>query len=345
MLKLYGILVLFVVLLNRVYPQAENNYPVRLMFYNAENFFDTYDDTLKDDNDFLPDGLMRWNYERYLRKVNSVYKVIMAAGEWSPPAIIGFSEIENRKVLNDLINLTYLSKYNYEVVHEESNDSRGIDVCLIYDKKIAQLLLFSYLIPSDYDSLTFATRSVLYTKWLISGDTIHIFLNHWPSRRGGVLAGEMKRENIAEMIRTRADSIQKGEKGFAKIIIAGDFNCTPADNEISVLLKEMGSGQNSCRFLNLSASMAREGKGTYRYMGTWEMIDQVMVSEALLNREKGLFTRQDLLKIFMPDFLLKRDEKYPGFTPYSTYLGYRYQGGFSDHLPVILDLLFWKPDI
>jgi len=341
--RLYGILVLLTVLFNKVYPQVENDLPVRLMFYNAENFFDTYDDTLKDDDDFLPGGLMRWNYERYLKKVNSVYKVIIAAGEWYPPAIIGFSEIENRKVLNDLINLTYFSKFNYGIVHEESNDTRGIDVCLIYNKQIAELLAYRYMIPSEYGSVTFASRSILYSKWLISGDTVHIFLNHWPSRRGGVLAGETKRESISEMIRAKTDSIQNAENGNAKIIIAGDFNCTPADNEISILLNENVTLQNPYSLLNLSAGLSKAGIGTYRYMGTWEMIDQVIVSEALINNGNGLFTRQDLLRIFKPDFLLKRDEKYPGFTPFSTYLGYRYQGGFSDHLPVLLDLLLRKP--
>ena len=313
------------------------------MFYNTENFFDTFDDTLKDDNDFLPDGLMRWNSERYYKKLNSVYKVILAAGEWSPPDIIGFSEIENRKVLNDLITLTYLSKYNYGLVHEESNDPRGIDVCLIYNRITAQLLSSKYLIPSGFNSLTFSTRSILYTKWLISGDTIHILLNHWPSRRGGVLAGEAKRLSISEMIRTKTDSIQIREKGNAKIIIAGDFNCTPPDNEISTLLNTPSNTQDYGQMINLSTELSSKGQGTYRYMGTWEMIDQVIVSEALIKSENRLYTGQNFFRIFRPDFLMKKDEKYPGLTPYSTYSGYRYRGGFSDHLPVILDLFVRKP--
>jgi hypothetical protein len=342
-LRISGTLVLLVLILNKVHPQTEYNYPIRLMFYNAENFFDTSDDTLRDDNEFLPGGLMRWNYERYFKKLNSVYKVIIAAGEWNPPAIVGFSEIENRKVLNDLLSLTYLSKFNYGIVHEESNDPRGIDVCLIYNRKVAQLLNYRYMIPLDFDSLTFTTRSILYSKWMISGDTIHIFLNHWPSRRGGVLAGEAKRESISGMIRTKTDSIQEKENGNAKIIIAGDFNCTPADKEISILLTNSLSPDRPYRMINLSSELSSRGLGTYRYMGTWEMIDQVMVSEALLEGENGLRTSQDLLRIFKPDFLLKKDDKYPGLTPYSTFSGYRYQGGFSDHLPVILDLIFRKP--
>ena len=120
------------------------------MFYNVENLFDIYDDTLKDDNEFLPDGVMRWNFTRYNKKINSLYKTIVAAGEWNPPAIVALCEVENRKVLEDLIYGTYLSKYNYRIIHEESPDQRGIDVCLIYRKDYAEVIDYRYWIPSGY---------------------------------------------------------------------------------------------------------------------------------------------------------------------------------------------------
>jgi hypothetical protein len=281
---------------------------------------------------------MRWNKSRYTQKVNSVYKVITAAGEWDPPAIIGLCEIEKRKILEDLTTLTYLSKFKYEIIHKESPDSRGIDVCLIFRKDLSDLLYYRYLIPADYNAETFATRSILYSKWLIKGDTIHLFLNHWPSRRGGVLAGEPRRESIARMLRIKTDSIFDAQNGEAKIIIAGDFNCSPADNEVSVLTEENSIGKSSGKFVNLTADLSRKGSGTYRYQGTWEMIDQIMVSETLLNSMKGICTSHDGLKIFKPEFLLVKDPRYPGYTPFSTYSGYRYQGGFSDHLPLIIDL-------
>jgi hypothetical protein len=336
--RFFGILVLILIVWNRANSQNTDTSALRLMFYNVENFFDIFDDTLKDDNDFLPDGLMRWNKSRYTQKVNSVYKVITAAGEWDPPAIIGLCEVEKRKILEDLTTLTYLSKFNYGIIHEESPDSRGIDVCLIYRKELAELLCYRYLIPTDYNAETFATRSILYSKWLIKGDTIHLFLNHWPSRRGGVLAGEPKRERIAMMLRIKTDSILDIQKGEAKIIIAGDFNCTPADNEVSILTEDDSIRESSNKIVNLTADLSRKGSGTYRYQGTWEMIDQIMVSASLLYSKKGICTRPDLLKIFKPEFLLVKDPKYPGYTPFSTYSGYRYQGGFSDHLPVIIDL-------
>jgi exonuclease III len=320
---------------NKGYSQVTVFQPVRIMFYNVENLFDIYDDTLKDDNDFLPDGLMRWNLTRYNKKISSLYKTIVAAGEWNPPAVIAFCEVENRKVLEDLIYGTYLSKFNYGIIHEESPDRRGIDVCLIYRKNCADIICYRYWIPSQVKRQDFDSRSVLYTKMVISSDTIHLIVNHWPSRRGGVLAGENFRQQIAAMVREKVDSIIENDASGAKIIILGDFNCTPDDQVINSMISVADTGK---LLINLSEGLADNGLGTYRYLGTWEMIDQVIVTNRLLSSRKGLYTEPNLLKIFKPDFLMRRDPKYPGFTPFSTYQGYKYQGGFSDHLPVLLDL-------
>jgi exonuclease III len=305
------------------------------MFYNVENLFDTYDDPLTDDNAFLPEGLMKWNVTRYRKKIISLYKVISAAGEWDSPAIIGFCEVENRKVLEDLIYDTYLSKLDYSIIHEESPDRRGIDVCLIYRKKLAQIICYKYWIPPENNRNDFNSRSVLYTKILLDSDTIHLILNHWPSRRGGVLAGEDYRIRIADMIRNKADSIMKTDHRGAKIIIMGDFNCNPDDEVIKSLICSSDSVK---AMTNLSESLYEHGFGTYRYMGTWEMIDQVIVSKSLLSDYLGIHTGTKSLKIFNAGFLMKKDPKYPGTSPFSTYRGYKYQGGYSDHLPVLLDL-------
>lgn len=320
---------------NKGYSQVTVFQPVRIMFYNVENLFDIYDDTLKDDNDFLPDGLMRWNLTRYNKKISSLYKTIVAAGEWNPPAVIAFCEVENRKVLEDLIYGTYLSKFNYRIIHEESPDRRGIDVCLIYRKNYADIICYRYWIPSQVKLQDFDSRSVLYTKMVISSDTIHLIVNHWPSRRGGVLAGENFRQQIAALVREKVDSIIENDASGAKIIILGDFNCTPDDQVINSMISVADTGKS---LINLSEGLADNGLGTYRYLGTWEMIDQVIVTNRLLSSRKGLYTEPNLLKIFKPDFLIRKDPKYPGFTPFSTYQGYKYQGGFSDHLPVLLDL-------
>ena len=335
-----GTLVLFVILAFNSFAQVKDKSTIRFVFYNVENFFDTYDDTTKQDNDFLPQGLMRWNHKRYTDKISAIYKVIAAIGEWDTPVIAGFCEIEKNSILNDLINQTYLIKYDFRIIHEESDDIRGIDVCLIYRKDIIRLCFYRYIKPANLRKEEYKTRSVLYSKWLIAQDTIHIFLNHWPSRRGGVLAGESLRNNISLMIKEKVDSILISANGKAKIIIAGDFNCTPDDKEIYQLtgINRNETAGDKALLVNLSQETANKGLGTYKYQGHWEMLDQVIVSNWLVKCTEGFYSDKNLIRVFSPDFLLKRDPSYPGFIPFSTYRGYSYQGGFSDHLPVILDL-------
>jgi len=333
--KITGTLSLLLLSLIEGYPRDSTCSSVRIMFYNVENLFDIYDDSTKDDDEFLPGGMRRWNYSRYSRKISSLYKAIYAAGEWSPPAIVAFCEIENRGVLEDLVYGTNLSKYSYKIVHQDSPDPRGIDVCLIYRKEVADIVTYRYLLPGDTAENQVATRSVLYSKFLVSGDTIHLFVNHWPSRRGGVLAGETRRIQIAQMIRHMADSIASSLNSEARIIILGDFNATPDDQEINLITGKYNSGIS---MVNLSESLPK-GTGTYRYRGTWEIIDQVIVSDVLLKTLSRIYTKPEHLTTFSPDFLLRKDPVYPGLSPFSTWLGYRYNGGYSDHLPVVLELL------
>jgi len=140
------------------------------------------------------------------------------------------------------------------------------------------------------------------------------------------------------MILKRSDSISIASRGLAKIIVAGDFNCTPDDSEMQILTGEKPTNEPVARFKNLSASVGGNIRGTYKYRGAWEMLDQIIVSEYLLNSTEGIFTAEDFAKIFSSDFLLRKDNSFAGFTPFATYTGYRYSGGFSDHLPVFLDL-------
>jgi hypothetical protein len=338
-LKATDAFVLLFLFMGLAYSQEESDsLPVRLMFYNAENLFDTVDDTLKNDEAFLPHGLMRWNRTRYSKKINSVYKTIIAAGEWNPPAIVGLCEIENRKVLEDLVYGTNLSNFGYGIIHEESPDPRGIDVCLIFRKEQVRVIDYRSWIPKGMSRDEFHTRSILYTKCCVLGDTLHLIINHWPSRRGGVLAGEPLREEIALMIRNAVDSLYNVSKRDLKIVIFGDFNCGPNDPVLASLLKPSEAGGYA--LINLADQHIKDASGTYRYLGTWEMLDQIIISDGLRNSRRGLFTDIKDFRIFNPDFLLRNDSKYPGMTTFSTYRGYRYQGGFSDHLPVLLDLRF-----
>lgn len=328
-----GAFLLLFVLFTEGSPREVRLPSVRIMFYNVENLFDIHNDTLTDDDEFLPAGLRRWSYRRYSGKLNSLYKTIITAGEWDSPALAGFCEVENRKVLEDLVFGTPLARYDYGIIHEDSPDPRGIDVCLIYRRDLLVPAGHRYLIPREFTAGEFRTRSVLYAKFTIAEDTLHFFINHWPSRRGGVLSGETMRLEIAAMVRTTADSILARDLNAA-IIIMGDFNAIPDDKTIRVVT---GRQDPATAMVNLSDSLPA-GRGTYRYRGTWEIIDQIIVSQGLLNCSNNVCTEHRMMKIFNPDFLLINDPGYPGPSPFSTFSGYRYRGGYSDHLPVLLDL-------
>jgi hypothetical protein len=308
---------------------------LRLMFYNVENFFDTRHDSLRADRDFLPGGTRHWTRSRYDRKLISLYKTIAASGKADPPDLVALCEVENRKVLQNLISDTYLSKFGYRIIHEESPDQRGIDVCMIYRTDRLKLLAYKYWIPEDEGKRAYPTRSILFVRFGAGRDTLNLIMNHWPSRRGGTLAASGLRNIVSRLVKEKADSIGIDSHWKAKVIIAGDFNSTPNDEEILLIT---GSRGDSSWMKNLSAPSAERGRGTYRYMGTWEMLDQVIVSASLINAKGGLFTDESLLTIFRPKFLLKKDPKYPGYMPFATYRGYKYQGGYSDHLPVLLDI-------
>jgi hypothetical protein len=328
-MKIVNIFVILFLFISDLFSQVAEP-AERIMFWNAENVFDTADDPATNDDDFTPTGVMRWNTSRYKKKIQSIYKTIMAAGEWAPPSVIAFCEIENRKVLEDLIYNTYLSKYDYSIIHEDSPDRRGIDVCMIFRKDAFRVDRHEYWSPRVIAGTEFTSRNVMCAR-LISGlDTIHLVVNHWPSRRGGVLSTEDLRIRVAAMVKAKTDSIVAVFAGRAKIIITGDFNCTPGDKEINLLT---GDGM----FTNLSSPDMPGGPGTYRYMGTWEMIDQLIVTANMPDAVTGFRSLNP--KVFKPEFLLMNDPRYPGPSPFSTYRGYRYQGGFSDHLPVLIDLI------
>lgn len=307
----------------------------RIMFYNVENLFDTFNDSLKNDEEFLPDGEKQWNINRYNKKLYSIFKVIAAVGEESPPEIIGLCEIENRKVLSDLIFKTPLSKYEYNIIHKESDDHRGIDVALLYRKDKIKYISEDYLKVNLGENQ--ATRDILYFEGAFEdSDTFHFFVNHWPSRRGGEVKSRSKRMQAASVLKTYIDSLQKLNI-CPKIIIMGDFNDTPVNKSLqSLVLTNPGLECNN--LINLSEILCKEYKyGTYRYQAEWNLLDQFLVSSQLLI-ETGIYTKPDLVKIFTSEFLSVEDEKYGGTKPYRTYLGPRYLGGYSDHYPIYLDL-------
>jgi hypothetical protein len=321
--------------------QTDQPEKFRLMFYNTENFFDPFDDSLNTgDDEYLPSGDRHWTWNRYQAKLNNLYKVIVSVGGWEPPAIIGLCEVENRRVVNDLIWNTPLVKFPYGILHHESPDKRGIDVAMLYRKDIFKPIA-SIFIPIDFpDRPGETTRDILYAKGLLGGDTLHLFINHWPSRSGGQNETDNKRFTVSRILKLFTDSIMRVNPE-AKIVITGDFNDGPEDASIHEGLAAATVNEiNSTRQLvDLSSQFAgKAALGSHKFQGEWTVLDQFIVSCVLLKTSDGLYCRKEDVHIFNADFLLERDDQYLGMRPKRTYNGFLYAGGFSDHLPVYLDI-------
>jgi predicted extracellular nuclease len=316
------------------------------MFYNTENFFDTIDDPKTNDNEYLPEGSYHWTPKRYLQKLQNTYKVITSLGEWSPPEIIAFCEIENRQVLTDLLSKTPLARYKYDLVHFDSPDPRGIDVALLYrsDKlKLAQKKYIPVIFPEKYKE--HKTRNILLAKFLINGShPFYVFVNHWPSRRSGEKESDNFRFWTAKILKMQTDSIFANDIN-ARIIIVGDFNDEPNDESIKTHLAVSLTCEDakSGNLYNLSADFLKNQKtGTLKFQGQWLTFDQIIVSGALLNSSKGLSTSPMHAKVFDAPFILQTDNRNLGYIPFRTYSGRKYTGGYSDHLPVYIDLFLKK---
>jgi hypothetical protein len=314
-----------------------------MMFYNAENLFDTKNDSLKNDEEFLPGGEKNWTESRYQAKLMNIFKVIAAVGESKAPEIICFAEVENKKVLMDLIWKTPLAKYPYKVIHYDSPDKRGIDVAIMYRTDVlGELDSKPVRICFPTDSVA-GTRDILYVTFkTMRSDTLQLFVNHWPSRRGGEKQSEAYRAYVAGILRTKVDSLFHRNPA-SKIILTGDFNDDPKDKSLMVNLKaaSIHAGISADSIYNLSKLLLENCKcGTYRYKAEWNMFDQFLVSGALLSARKSIHTCPECLHIGDYEFLQAEDRKFGGTKPLSTYQGPKYIGGFSDHLPIYLDLFY-----
>lgn len=313
----------------------------RFMFYNTENYFDTENDTAKWDEEFLPDGQKYWTDYRYHKKKYQLFQVIAALGEWDAPDAIALCEVENRAVLEDLVNETPLQKAGYEIIHHESPDGRGIDVAFLY-RPGGMKIINEYPIPVHFpEEMGRATRDILYVKAQVKKDSLHFFVNHWPSRWGGQMETEPKRMFVAGLLRHHVDSILQIHPG-AKIIISGDLNDHPYNKSLKETLRAKTELKqiNDTLLYNLIAYNTKSGRGTHKYHGEWGILDHIIITGNLLNAENNLVTGPEDAHIFDAEFLLEADEKNTGKRVNRTYIGYKYHGGFSDHLPVYLDLFF-----
>ena len=291
------------------------------MELNCENLFDTRHDSLKNDLEFLPDGSYKWTPYRYWAKLNHLGQEIVAQSD-PVPDFVAMCEVENDSVMFDLTKRSLLRNAGYEYVMTSSPDERGIDVALLY-QPASFALLHSHSIRIKPLPDTRPTRDILYASGLlITGDTLHIFVVHAPSRRGGEQVSRPYRLLVASQLAEAVDSVYAISRD-AKIIIAGDFN-DYADSPALQYLYEH-------HLINISsdAQGSHGAKATYRWHGEWRSLDQILCSPSLAARKQSSVIGD------LP-FLLEDDEKYGGKKPYRTYLGPRYLGGYSDHLPLVV---------
>ena len=306
----------------------------RVLSYNVENLFDTIADGTNNDEEFLPSSQKQYNSIKYRHKVSNLAKVIRSTGGWQAPELVGLIEVENRLVLLDLIEHESLKKVNYRIAHFDSPDPRGIDVALLYDSTLFQAVHLQR-IPVTKEGLR--TRDILFVSLLVNQkDTLHVFVNHWSSRWGGKEKSSYKRELAASTLKLFTDSLQRHSK-HANVLLLGDFNDSPSDKSIGILCDSIASFPlvNTC--INID-----KNTGSYKYRGVWDVIDQIIVSPSLKNGHAGLVLKDEQAVIFNHPMLLVEDDKYGDFYPKRCWKGAYYNWGFSDHLPIFIDIQFTK---
>lgn len=332
-MKKSKLLFLFFLFCSIFSPAQDQKYAV--IFYNTENLFDWKDDPLTQDDEFTPEGDRHWTYSKFQQKIDNTAKVILNAAEWDVPAIIGLCEIENRDVLERLTNTTVLKNIPFKIIHKESTDPRGIDVAMLYNLNVFYPLSYEYIPFTATDGSTRKTREILYVSGILAEqDTVHMFMNHWPSRYSGLLETRPLRNRAADILRQKIESVLKINPQ-AKIIVMGDFNDQPSDESLE---KHLVSKMKAGSLINLSTEWLTADIGTLKYQSQWFVFDQIIISSGLLNTDAGTYTKSTWAKIINSGFLLEPDDRYGGLKPFRTYIGYRYNGGFGDHLPVKLQL-------
>jgi len=298
-------------------------------FYNLENFFDTYNDPKTNDDAFTPRGIMHWikrRFETKSKKIAFAISQISNAETGAPPVLIGLAEVENKRVLKKLVKSRQLKKYAYQFIHYESKDKRGMDVALLFRKNFVTILESKVypVILYNYEGAAYATRDILYVKIKFADEIIHLFINHWPSRREGDMESDFKRHQAEEQLSQAIDYIYY-ENPEAKFIVMGDFNADPDDANFKLLSK---------RVFNPALEKFRHQKGSLNHHHKWHLFDQIMLSHNFKNNKQLQFVN---FQIFNPGFIKTWHGKQKNH-PFRTYKGHKYLGGYSDHFPVYVVL-------
>ena len=305
-------------------------------FYNVENLFDTINDPTINDEEFLPDGKNNWDTKKYKHKLAQMARVIAAMDTMSYPDMLGLAEVENKQVLEDLVKQPAIKAANYQIIHLSDDDPRGIEVAMLYRKEFFRPASVK-AIQIVNDSITSPLRHILYVKGTVAtGDTLHLFVNHWASRYGGEEATKGRRWASGKTIRSIADSLFAINRN-SNLIIAGDLNDNPTDPSLVSFMqaKNPYDGIGTGDLYNLSLKPYSNGEGTLYYK-SWDLFDQVIVSSNLLKPNTGKLQVSDLIIIKKPWMLFQPKEG--DARPNRTLSGSRYFGGYSDHLPVMVRL-------
>lgn len=296
-----------------------------IVSYNTENLFDTIKAKGKNDTDFTPGGKKKWNSYKYFNKLSNLAKVISGIDSCGCPEIVGLVEVENRKVVEDLIVTDSLKKCKYSIVHFEGNDPRGIENALLSRSEFMKIEDQKFFPVRFGDIQSQAMRDILYVKGIAGKDTLHFFVNHWKSRIGGTEKTQAKRMNDAICLKMKTDSLLSKNKK-AKIIIMGDFNDNPADSSLLNVLNAYPHPPPIAVYLvNPFYSISEAGKGSYKFLDQWDLFDQIIISSGLQEASEGLIYKEGSASIFNPEWLYYHDKKTGTKKP---------DNKFSDHFPV-----------
>ena len=309
----------------------------QVMSYNVENSFDTTDNPEVADEEFLPSGDRHWTEGRYYRKLQHIAQVIQSAGGWDTPALVGLCEVENDSVMHHLLTRTSLRQMDYRYCITHGQDQRGINVALLYQRNRFKLL-GSEEIRIVLPKKERPTRNILHVWGIIqTGDTLDAFVCHMPSRSGGEMASRPKRKLAALRLRSCVDSILS-LRSTPQCLIMGDFNDMPEDESLSLHLKARAYPPESPE----SALQPKElynlfyhAAGSYKYKGEWNQLDHLIVNGLLLDSRHALHLQEGGNQVYRPAFLFTDDNTWRGKRPVRTYYGYKYEGGYSDHLPLL----------
>ncbi|MFH2095047.1 MAG: endonuclease/exonuclease/phosphatase family protein [Bacteroidota bacterium] len=341
---LVSFITLIILLINnsQAYSQDEKQYKAGVIaFYNLENLFDTIDAENVIDEEYLPGSKKNWDTEKYNKKLDKLAEVISQIGNdltKEPPAVLGISEVENIQVVKDLVNTGKLKPYNYQVVHYDSPDRRGVDVALVYRPAYFKLTGSRSVRLTIAGMPDFYTRDQLVVSGEYDGEPMHFIVNHWPSRRGGEKRSRPLRNAAGDLTRSIADSILATDAN-AKVIIMGDLNDDPVNPSLKDHLKATDDESLLTQgyLYNAMMPLYKKGIGSLAYRDSWNLFDQMVLTPALVGEDKPGY-RMHSARVFNKKFLEQKEGRFKGY-PFRTFVGNNYMGGYSDHFPVYVILV------